>query len=114
MNKETIRSRLHASMVERALGKIEAGKDDFPAYPIIGRIAVGFVVGLGVKSDNFYNQVNQAIVEEKPSQVYAISSDHGSGYSDGRAHVRANVAPIEARTGDNVVIRAISPRTQTE
>lgn len=114
MNKDTIRSKLHSLMVERAVGKIEAGKDDFPAYPILGRIAVGLVVGLGNESDQFYNQVNQAIVEKKPSQVYAISSDTGSGYSDGRTHVRANVAPIEARTGDNVVIRAISPRTQNE
>jgi hypothetical protein len=114
MNKETIRSKLHTSMVERAVSKIEAGKNDFPAYPTLGRIAVGLVVGIGEKSDPFYNQVNQAIVESKLSQVYAVRSETGSGLTDGRTRVRANVAPIKDRTDGKVILRAISPRTQTE
>lgn len=114
MNKETIRSKLHASMVERAVNKIEAGQNDFPAYPTLGRIAVGLVVGIGEKSDPFYSQVNQAIVEQKPSQIYAIRSETGSGLTDGRTRVRASVAPIKDRTGGEVVLRAVSPRTQTE
>jgi hypothetical protein len=113
MKKEHIVSKLHDSMVERATNKIEAGTEDFPAYPLIGKIAVSCVVGIGEKSDQFYGQVNRAIVEASPSRVYAISSDTGSGYSDGRNHVRANVEPIEARAGEKVQTRAISPRTQT-
>jgi hypothetical protein len=113
MKKEHIVSKLHDSMVERAATKIEAGKEDFPAYPLLGKIAVSFVVGIGEQSDHFYNQVNQAIVEASPSRVYAISSDTGSGHTDGRNHVRANLAPIEAHSGEIVRTRAISPRTQT-
>ena len=114
MKKEQIVSKLQDSMVERASKKVEKGERDFLAYPILGKIAVSLVVGIGNKSDMFYNQVNQAIVENSPSQVYAIRSDTGSGESDGRNRVRANMDVIEPRAGDKVVIRAISPRTQTE
>jgi hypothetical protein len=114
MKKEQIVARLHDSMVERATKKIEAGKEDFPAYPwLLGRLAVSLLVGVGEKSDPFYNQVNQAIVEAAPSRVYAIQSDTGSGGTDGRNRVRANLAPIDVRLGEKVQTRAISPRTQT-
>lgn len=113
MKREHIVTKLHDSMVERAANKIKAGREDFPAYPLLGKIAVSFIVGIGVKSDQFYDQVNRAIVEAAPSRVYAISSDTGSGYSDGRNHVRAGIAPIEPRTGERAQTRAVSPRTQT-
>lgn len=114
MKKEQLVAKLHDSMVDRAAGKIEAGKDDFLAYPLLRKFVVSLVVGIGDKSDDFYNQVNHGIVTKAPSQVYAISSDTGSGYSDGSNRVRANMEPIEVRRGENLAIRATSPRTQTE
>lgn len=114
MKKEQIISKLHNSMVDRVGNKIESGEVDFPAYPLLGKIAVSLVVGIGDKSDCFYDQVNQEIVTKAPSQVYAISNDFGSGYTDGRNRVRANLAPIDARIGEIVKVRARSPRTQTE
>jgi hypothetical protein len=111
MNKETVTTKLQEALVGRAVRKIEAGTEDFPAYPLIGSFVVGLLVGIGNDSDPFYNKVNQSIVDKVPSQVYAISRDTGSGYTDGRNHIRAGLKPIESHRDDTVVIRA---RTQTK
>jgi hypothetical protein len=115
MNKETVTTKLQEALVGRAVRKIEAGTEDFPAYPLIGSFVVGLLVGIGNDSDSFYNKVNQSIVDKVPSQVYAISRDHSNGFSDGRNRVRANLRPIRPNDmNDKVKIRAYSPRTQTE
>jgi hypothetical protein len=113
MNKETISLRLQELMIKRAAHKIEVGKNDFPAYPMLGKIAVSLVVGIGEASDEFYDAVNRTIVAGYSSQIYAVSRDVGNGYTDGRNRIRADLAPIEVRDGEKLRIRAISPRTQT-
>jgi hypothetical protein len=106
-------------MLERAVKKLEQGERDFSAYPLLGKVAVGLVVGLGNDSDPFYNALNRAIVERAPAQIYAIQSDHGNGATDGANRIR-NLSnggtPATNPSLDNkVVLRAVSyPRTQSE
>lgn len=114
MNKETAVSHYKNLLIARADRKIKAGKEDFYAYPLLGSLALGLVMSDVKDSDAFYNEVNQAIVEKNPSQVYAKSIDTGSGYSHSRNRIRANLKPITLPTDQHVISRATTPRTQTE
>lgn len=117
MNKETVVSKLHDVMLNRVSKKIENGESDFTAYPILGKFAVGLLVGLGEKSNSFYDGVNQDIVAKFDSEVYALRGDMGSGETDSSNRVRTvtdNPSPIRLGGYEKVVIRAASPRTQSE
>ena len=114
MNKDTIAAKLHESLVNRASKKVERGKTDFYAYPLIGSLAVGLTVGMGKDKDNFFSELDQAIADEVGGQVYAIRSHTDNGLSDGRNRVRASRAPIKGQVDRQVVIRAASPRTQSK
>lgn len=119
MNKQTFTDKLYDSMLQRASDKIENGERDFRAYPFLGKIAVGLVVGVGNDSDSFYEKLNQAIVATVPAHIYAIRTDRGSGASDGANRIRnlsdGGTPAISPSLDEMVVTRAVSrPRTQSE
>jgi len=116
MNKESITAKLHDSMLHHVARKIENGHEDFAAYPILGKLAVGLVVGIGEKSDPFYNALNQDIATTFNSRVYALRGNMGSGVTDSANRVRVtpnDLGPINLRGYEEVVERATPPRTQT-
>lgn len=116
MNKESISAKLHDSMLNRVARKIENGHQDFAAYPALGKLAVGLLVGMGEKSDPFYENLNQDIATTFNSHVYALRGDMGSGVTDSANRVRVtpnDLGHIKLRGYESVVVRATPPRTQT-
>jgi hypothetical protein len=116
MKKESMTAKLHDAMLNRITRKVENGKQDFTAYPMLGKLAVGLLVGVGEKSDPFYNALNQDIVTSVNSQVYARRGNMGSGTTDSANRVRVipnDLGPVKLGGYEQVVIRAASPRTQS-
>jgi hypothetical protein len=116
MNKESMTAKLHDAMLNRVARKAENGNQDFLAYPVLGKLAVGLLVGVGEKSDAFYNALNDDIVAKVNGQVYALRGDMGNGETDSANRVRVaqnDLGPVNLRGYDKVVLRAVSPRTQT-